>query len=397
MRLTVPANYDPSILPGLKASGTFEIYGKLPSDVVGGGRPSYMTTPLSKRSLSSYIGEVHKQGMEFNYLLNSACLGNEEWTKKFHKELDKLLHWLTEVKVDTVTVSIPYLAQVIKARFPHFKLKAGIYAQIDTVKRAKYWEDLGADAINLASFSINRDLETLQAIRQAVKTDLVLIANHFCQPNCPYQLHHQNGHAHASHHNPKFLIDYPIIQCQKNRLANPWLFIAAGWIRPEDIKHYEQMGYSTFKLLERNIPSENLLQRVQAYHEGKFEGNLADLLLSWGFKKKAPKYSLVHMARYFRFWKMPPRLAGTSLSFLQDQGMFFPKETNPIVIDTSAIPDNFMEKFRSGSCRDQLCSTCGYCERIAKKAVTISPEFLQNILPVYDKLEQELTGGSAWR
>ncbi len=396
VQFTVPANYDREILPALKQAGTFEIYGKLPSDIVGGGRPSYMTTPLNKKQLAGYIRAVHREGMEFNYLLNSACLGNREWTRDFHRKLDRLLHWLTDLEVDTVTVAIPYLAQVILKRFPHFKIKAGIYAQIDTVKRAKYWEDLGASAINLASFSINRDLETLSAIRAAVKTDLVLIANHFCQPNCPYQIHHQNGHAHASHNNPSFLIDFPIIQCQHNRLSDPRLFIAAGWIRPEDIRHYRELGYTTFKLLERNIPSSDLLKRVEAYHAGKYEGNLADLLLSWGFSGKPPKFSLWHMLKNFRFWKMPPRLAGTSLQFLQKQGMFFPKDHNPIHIDSAAIPDNFLDIFRTGSCRDKECRDCCYCDRIAEKAVKIEPEFLEAILPVYDTLQQDLTGDKAW-
>ena len=66
------------------------------------------------------------------------------------------------------------------------------------MQRARYWEDLGVDAINLESFSINRDFEKLRRIREAVRCDLPLIANHFCQPNCPFQIQHQNGHAHAS-------------------------------------------------------------------------------------------------------------------------------------------------------------------------------------------------------
>jgi len=394
MRLTVPANYDASILPVLKQSGAFELYGKLPFDITGGGRPTSMSTPLSKASLASYIGEVHRQGLEFNYLLNAACFGNAEWTRTFHRKLDQLLTWLTGLGVETLTISAPYLVQIVKKRFPHFKVKVGIYAQVDTVKRARYWEDLGCDTINLESFSINRDFETLGKIRAAVKADLVLIANHFCQPNCPYQIQHQNGHAHASGLHPTFYIDYPLMQCQKNRLTHKELFISSGWIRPEDIARYEALGYATFKLLERNIPSEALVERVRAYHDRRWEGNLADLLLSWGFKKRPPKWSPLHMLRAFRFWKMPPGLAADALAFLKGQGMLlYTQNTNPIVIDNHAIPANFLDRFQRGSCNQRDCSGCGYCAGIADKAVTIDPDFLGRILPVYERLENTLVSG----
>ncbi|NNM66826.1 MAG: peptidase U32 [Spirochaetales bacterium] len=396
MRLTVPANYDPQILPELKQWGAFEIYGKLPSDSVGGGRPSFMSTRLSHRALADYIRAVHAAGLEFNYLLNAACFGNEEWSARFHKRLDALLGWLDGLSVETLTITAPYLVQIVKRRWPRFKVKVGIYAQVDTVKRAKFWEDLGADTINLESFSINRDFVKLKSIRAAVKCDLVLIANHFCQPNCPYQIQHQNGHAHASVNNPKFYIDYPIIQCQKNRLTHKELFISAGWIRPEDTARYESIGYTTFKLLERNIPSYALIERAKAYHERHWDGNLADLLLSWGFKKSAPRFERWWWLKSFRFWKMPLGLAFDALAFLKGQGIFYTQEKNPVHIDSRAIPEGFLDHFERQSCLDKDCAQCGYCRRVADKAVTVDPEFLEQILPVYGKLEAQLVGGGAW-
>ena len=46
MKLTVPANYDLEVVPALARYPVTEVYGKLPGDLVGGGRPSYMGTPL---------------------------------------------------------------------------------------------------------------------------------------------------------------------------------------------------------------------------------------------------------------------------------------------------------------------------------------------------------------
>jgi collagenase-like PrtC family protease len=258
-----------------------------------------MSTPISRRTLARYVVAIHRHGIEFNYLLNAACLGNQEWTKSFQRRLNELLDWLSDIDVDTVTVVLPYLLQIIKKRHPHFKVKVGIYAQVDTVKRAQYWEELGADGINLESFSINRNFEKLSRIREAVQCELILIANHFCQPNCPFQIQHQNGFSHASGADRRFLIDYPLLQCNFRRLRDPALLISSGWIRPQDLHHYEAMGYHAFKLIERNIPSEALLKRVKAYAERRFDGNLAELLFSWGFKKYPPRFNWLHFLRTF--------------------------------------------------------------------------------------------------
>jgi len=395
----LPSNYDLDLLPHLPQHSVFEIYGKLPADVVGGGRPTYMATPMSRKTLARYVAAVHAQGMEFNYLLNAACLGNQEWTRSFQRRLNELLDWLSEIEVDTVTIVLPYLLQIIKKRYPHFKVKVGIYAQVDTVKRAQYWEELGADAINLESFSINRDFGKLALIREAVQCDLILIANHFCQPNCPFQIQHQNGFAHASSTDRRFLIDYPLLQCNMRRFQDPTRLISSGWIRPQDLHHYEAMGYQTFKLIERNIPSEPLLRRAQAYAERRFDGNLAELLFSWGFKSHPPRFSWFHLLRTFGPWHIHPSRLGMAKRFLELQGIFFTltRDGLPVVIDSQAIPDDFIEYFRTRNCCDLDCDRCGYCADIAARAVRIDPQFLDTVLPLYEEIESLLVGGGFWR
>ena len=396
MKLSLAANYDSNLLPQVAPLGVTEIYGKLPYDVVGGGRPSYMATPMDRRELAEYVGACHHHNIEFNYLLNASCLGNDEWTGRFQRRFIGLLDWLTEIEVDTVTVVLPYLLQIVKQRYPHFKTKVGIYAQVDTVKRAQYWESLGADSINLESFSINRDFEKLARIREAVSCDVQLIANHFCQPNCPFQIQHQNGFAHASGAKRRFLIDYPLLQCNYRRFSDPTLFISAGWIRPEDIHHYEAMGYETFKLIERNIPSEELLKRCQAYAARKWDGNLAELLLSWGFKKHPPSFSWWYLLRTFGPWNIGPRKAAMVKQFLELQGIFFTTDRLPLVIDNRKIPADFIERFRAGDCCDLDCAACGYCAEIAREAVHIDEKFLETVLPMYAEIEDLLVSGALW-
>src|SRR5450759_5363989 len=91
MRLTVAANYDPAIVPQLQQYPVTEVYGKFPVDFVGGGRPSYMGAPLSEADLRHYVSLLAQHGIAFNYLLNSSCLGNREWTRRFQKKITSLL------------------------------------------------------------------------------------------------------------------------------------------------------------------------------------------------------------------------------------------------------------------------------------------------------------------
>lgn len=220
-RFSIAANFDAELIPALAAYPVDEVYGKLPRDGISGGRPGYMATPVSKREFTAYVAALDAHGIAFNYLLNGACFCNEEWTRGWQRKINALLGRLCDAGVRRLTVSTPFMLELVKQRFPEFKVKVGIYAQVDTPRRARFWEDLGADGITLESFSINRDLQRLRAIRGAVRCDLQLIANHVCMPNCPIQVYHQNGFAHASDGSGGLFIDYCIFHCSRKRIADP--------------------------------------------------------------------------------------------------------------------------------------------------------------------------------
>ena len=190
IRFSLAANYDPELVPALSAYPVDEVYGRFPTDGVSSGRPRCLATPLSQADLRHYVRLLDHHGIAFNYLLNRACFGNYEWRRPWQKRVPALLAKLGDMGVRRVTVSTPFLLELVKRRFPAFKVRVGIYAQVDTPRRARFWEELGADAIVLESFSINRNFPRLKSIRQAVRCDLELIANHVCLMNCPMQTYH---------------------------------------------------------------------------------------------------------------------------------------------------------------------------------------------------------------
>jgi collagenase-like PrtC family protease len=396
MKLCLPANFDPDLIARLQPYPVAEIFGKLPVDCVGGGRPSYMGTPFSEQELTEYVALLAKNGIQFNYLLNSSCLSNREWGRKWQKALMGFLERLQKMGIRRLTVSTPFLLELIKARFPGFLVKVGIYAQVDTPRRARFWEELGADGITLESFSINRDFQRLAAIRETVDCELQLIANHPCLPNCPMQPYHQNGFAHSSNGSHRVFIDYCFFRCTRKRLEDPSLFIKAAWIRPEDVSIYEALGFTTFKLLERGIPSAELLKRVKAYSERSFHGNLAEILLPYGFSEAPKKERCWALKHFFRPFQVSPFKTKALYDLVRMQGMLFPRKGSPIEIDTSRFPEDFLDGFNRRNCSLHECNQCGYCEAIAKEAVKVDPAFRLESLRRLADIEQAMATGRLW-
>jgi collagenase-like PrtC family protease len=396
MKLSVAANFDVSIIDELAKYPVDEVFGKFPADFASGGRPSYMGTPLSWGELRQYIQRLKSKGIAFNYLLNPACTANREWTRRWQKKLSAMLDKLEAKGVTRLTVCTPYLLETIKARHPQFKIKVGLYAMVDSPRRARFWEDLGADCINLECRSINRDLDRLGAIRSAVKCDLQLIANHICIPNCPMLGYHQNSIAHASDGSGMAFVDYCFFRCSRLRLETPSLLIKAGWIRPEDIAAYERLGFENFKILERGIPSTELLKRVKAYSERRFDGNLAEILLPYGFARPPKKQRFWAFRHFFKPWQFRTRYLGRFMALAKNHGMMFGVEKNPFYIDSRAIPQDFLNGFYGRDCSVLDCGQCGYCERIAEKAVRVDEDFRAESLARYRELESVMINGDLW-
>ena len=59
--------------------------------------------------------------MKFSYLFNTLTLQNDEFTEKVKKILD-YFEKIAELNVDTIAISLPFLAESIKKYFPHMNM-----------------------------------------------------------------------------------------------------------------------------------------------------------------------------------------------------------------------------------------------------------------------------------
>lgn len=387
MKFSVPINWQPDLLETIDISSVAEVYGKMEPDCLGGAHAYCLLPSAGRKALVREVGRAHDRGLLFNYLLNPVCTGNMEWTRRGQLRIRRLLDVISLAGVDAVTVSVPYLLDLVKRSFPHLKISVSVGAAVDTPARAAYWEDMGAEQITLSCADVNRDFRLLGAIRKRVHCRLQLIANLPCLPNCHLQRYHGNISSHASRRGEagSFHIDYCSLLCRFMRLSEPEKMLSAVWIRPEDVRLYEDAGVDRIKLVDRGMKTPELRRIVSAYTAGRYDGNLLDL-----FPFNMDKYvvnSGPHILKKFLYFFRPFQYDILRLSALGRT-----LSSGGIFLDNRKL-DGFLEFFRQGKCRGYDCSSCGYCRGAASRALTVSPAVKEDAAGVYRRILDDLAGG----
>ncbi len=404
MRLSVGYNFDRKLIKRLSnIPHVREIYGKLNKDLTGGGRSSYTLPVITRRELRERVKEAHSNGIEFNYLLNGADLGGIEQTRKGHKGIRKLLDFLKDTGVDSVTVASPFLLRLIKRQYPKFKIRVSVFAVVDTPLKAQQWEEMGADTICLSGISCNRDFKTLKSIREAVDCDLQLIANAGCLMNCAYEITHMNMLANSSRSKASsggFCLDYCFLNCSMKRLNDPVNLIRSTWIRPQDLSLYQDIGYDNFKIVERSSPSDLILTRVKAYSQQNFSGNLYQLTAPVARIKKEQGITLKDRLRIIKAFLHPEKIKVSSLLKMKEYAETviphrFEKEDTDVYLDTEKL-DGFIKGLSEIECSETDCKKCDYCASFAEKSVYINPEFKKRALEMGEELDKGLIDSTHW-
>jgi len=390
MKFSVATNFDDNLILKMNKKEVSEVYGKLTADFIGGCIGSYVLPSVNQNKLRRHVNLAHANGLKFNYILNSICLGNREWSISGQRKLRRLLDWITSIGVDSVTVSIPYLLRLIKKQYPQLKICVSISTQLNSISKIRHWEDLGVDLINL-DVSIYRNFDLLAKIRQYIKCQLQILANNACLYNCPFKSYHYAMNAHASH-NGKYagsVIDYCILNCKYLRLADTTNFIRARFIRPEDLHYYEQIGIDLVKLEDRAALTEDICRVVEAYTNRHYDGNLMDLILMLSKRNylSGPEKFLRGLKYFFRPFRY-------NLFIIYKLSKLLPNLE--VYIDNWAL-DGFLDHFVKGNCKDGMCQDCGYCQKIAEKVVKIDKDYRDKTLLKYkdmiDSLLSKRMGG----
>jgi collagenase-like PrtC family protease len=385
MYYAMATNWDPDLLERLEGRSVVSLYGQVWGDPLGGGRMLLFLPRVGKEEAAGHIQEARRKAIGFNYLINATCLDNQEFTKTGYPRIMTHLEWIASTGVDMVTVSLPFLVQLVKKEFPHIKVCISSFVRIQSVNMARYWEDLGADKIVLPEI-IARDFQALSLMRGAVQCELELIANHCCLYHCPLDLYHRNMVSHASqdgHGCGGFAADYCKLECQRTKLSQPAELIRARWIRPEDVDSYEEAGIDCLKLVERFRGTDSLLQVLDAYEQRSFPGNLGELLTL----PREGAYMTPNLDLLQRPDLMEPAILEEVLGVLREP--FIPE----IYVDNSKL-HGFIDYFKKADCAHMDCEVCGYCERVAAQAVSVNQEWRRKLIARFDRAIELLTNGA---
>lgn len=384
MRYSIATNWDLGLLERLEGTSVASLYGQMWGDPLGGGRMALFIPKVGKTEVASFIAEVRKRGLSFNYLINATCFDNLEFTKKGYRKIADHIAWISSIGVDMVTVALPFLLDMMKRDFPTLRVCVSSFARVQNVHLAQYWEDLGADKIILPE-SIARDFRALRSIREAVDCELELIANHCCLFQCPLDLHHRNMVSHGSqegHPCGGFAPDYCKLSCQRLKLFRPAELIKSRWIRPEDVSDYEAIGIDCLKLVERFRGTESLVQILSAYERKSYKGNLVELLsLPQQGAFLSPNLEVLQRTDLIEPEKMEEVMAVL--------GEPFPGK---VFINNSKL-NGFLDHFKKTDCFHTDCNRCGYCEQMASQAVSIDEEWRKEMISRFEKAIDILVTG----
>jgi collagenase-like PrtC family protease len=396
MRLCAPTNFDDGLIEPLAKAGVYEVYGKLTADAVGGGRTSHVLPAVSRARLAEHVAAVRRAGIRFDYLLNAASMAAVETTGAGYRRIRRLLDLVAGLPVDSITVTNPLLLQVCKRHYPKLEVKVSAFANVATPLQAKYWADLGADVITASPVLLNRELAVLREMCASVPAGIQVIANNNCLQSCPFYQAHSTLVSHTSqegHWSRGYMIDYCILNCRTVRLADPVSYVRGDWIRPEDVQTYEALGARYLKLVNRSNPTAVIVQRVNAYAARRFEGNLVELFehgRDFQGARKAGVKDRLRMAGTF----VRPRLANP-LRLMELTKTVLPAEA-VVRLDNRKL-DGFLDFFRGNSCLTRSCAACGYCEKVAARAMQINGETVAEFRSRYRDALNKMVDGYYFR
>ena len=350
---SVATNFDDALPKRLQGLAVAELFGSCDQTPVGHGRPRLLTPRVSWRRLEKHLRACRQAGIGFNLLLNPLCLGAQEESIGLERRLRRTLARAADSGVSAVTVAHPWL--VTLARDYALRIRVSVFVGIATVEQARYWEELGCHVLTLDSHVLCRDLPRIRRIAQACQSDVELPVNIGCILRCPLARTHAARLSHASLPGAQ-PVDPCARWCLEEKRKDPVNLIRADFIRPEDLEAYRTIGVKRFKIVDRSCSTEVLVQRVQAYAQRRWDGDLLELL---GHRAGAPRPRRLPVLDAVRHLGIRGALA----ALRQAPALMSP--TLPWVVDNRALAGVLLP----GGCRGTNCDACGHCAALAARAV----------------------------
>lgn len=265
-----------------------EVYGSIKEHSWLTARPSFRLPDISENELREYIKRLKEIDIRFNYTLNTSTIGSKSEIYEKQDYITEQIKMLIDIGVDTFTVTLPYVAGMIRKINNNVGICVSTIANLESITQINVWfERYGINKV-CSNLSKNRDIRYLENAANFCNRnniDLELMVNEFCGcgtansgvAHCIYRNHCY--YLHSTDYtigDSKKLDDYPMSCCISSRdKGEVWLKL--NYIRPEDIKLYNDIGINHFKITGRTANYDYLKRVITAYKYKLYNGNLLDL------------------------------------------------------------------------------------------------------------------------
>lgn len=305
-----------------------ETYGQMTTgEITTSGRPIQLLPAVSNRVLEEYVGYSKEKGIDFNYTFNSACMGNEEYLMEGKIKIVRFIKSLIEIGINTFTVASPAVIDIIREIDSEAKIVVSTISEVNNISKLKFYKKLMVNRI-VVDADINRKMHLLREMSSEFGEGIEVIVNNVCFHDCPLKKFHYNHDAHTLFDSIED--NYFTKKCFEQKYEEPENLLKTNFVRPEDIKLYNNLGIHYFKIQGRtNILRGNPVKTLEAYMRNYYKGNLLDLLM-----------------------------------------LFMPR-FNDIVVNNELL-EGFIDFFGKNkvACEGN-CSRCGHCKAFANKAINV--------------------------
>lgn len=331
-----------------------EVYGSTTENAFLTARSVYRLPRYERKLFEGYIQNIRDIGLQFNYTMNASYIGPLAEIYDKQVLIKDYIKYLLEIGVNTITVSLPIIAELIREVDDRIGIEVSTIAHIDSVAQIQMWyEKYGVTKI-CNNVTKNREIGFLRNAAMFCERKnivLTLIANEFCSNGtnnaidcaggCIYRDHcyslQSEGYTEEDMKNMK---GYPMSICDESR-KHPVAWLKSNFIRPEDMSLYNVVGINHFKITGRTASYEFIKKVIKAYMEQKWDGNLIDL---WNNVGQFGKRSIGGQAENSCF--IPNKsLEGFLKYWFQNEHRICSQE---LCGETCSYCNNYYEKFISG-------------------------------------------------
>jgi len=261
-----------------------EFYGSIKTSRLGSGRKFFELPDVEMKEFKEYIKIINENGMHFNYVLNTSCISNKDFTKDGQREIINEVQELIDAGINYFTIALPSLIDLFKTYFPNIKVTLSIICGVDSLSKMEcYCNFSNIDNIYIHEriYRQSNLMKSMINIAHKYNKKVGIIVNSFCLSECPFRQYHYNFGAHAVYGSEYIIPEYYGSKCALMKIKDKRNILNAPWVRPEDINFYINMGVDRYKISGREMYSNNadMFKVVDTYNSFKYEGNLTDLFM----------------------------------------------------------------------------------------------------------------------